>query len=351
MGYRTIFLAWAILAATLAVLPSCGEGIVGNVDEVSPDEASPEIAGTETTGFPGLTSVVQTEKVHLGNFGYMGAAAQWNKSIEYDACGYKGALDQKRPGVFTVVQHYSYPGFSWKKDYILRRFKLAEELADKGADGLVFLLQEEIYRPSATFQVDPETAKGDGYTIVTARGTYGDIPAVRNIKEDEGAYFLALLKAWKRLSKSLKKTAVVVGCSAECEADDVWDYLYTKPGVEYIARKFGMIYLYHYPATKELATGAACTNAYTKKKGTHNAASYINFWRKKGFQGLINYLLVTKFSNNVGTTKESVVEKDFQNAVEAGADIISCYPYVSGKDNDTLAVERMLRIFKRYYKE
>ena len=331
MKCRAFFLLWAIVAA----LPSCGEGMIGDVDEVFPED--------DMTASM-FTSMVK--KVHLGNFGFMGAKPQLNKSIEFDTSNYKGALGMKRPGVFTTVQHFSFPGFSWSKEYIINRFKLAEELAAKGADGLIFLLQEEIYRPSATPQVKRQSANGSAYSIKTSKGNYGTIPSMPG---NEDAYFLALLKAWKKLSATLGKKAVIVGCSAECEASDVWDYLYTRAGVKFIAENFDMIYLYHYPSSASLAKGASCTNSYTNRKGTHDAASYIRFWRNQGFQGLVNYLLVTKFANGVGTTKKSVVRADFVNAVKAGANIISCYPYISGKDNDTLAVDRMLDIYRGYY--
>lgn len=276
--------------------------------------------------------------VLLGNLQINGSAAQRNPIFLYDTFTDIGSLKYSRSGTLKILEHYSYPGFSFSKAYIKSRFDLAVKYASQ-VDGLVFLLQEEIYKPSRTPQVSSASANGSSYTLEGVT-----IPAMPG---NEDGYFVALLTAWKRLCIRLGKKAVLLGSPAVCSDDGVWPYMYGSQGISYIAANFDMIYLYHFPVTLSQAQGAICTQM-NKNPGKNDAASYIRYWKGKGFRGLINYILVTKFSDFPGSTDINVIRADFKSAADSGADIISTYPYANGVYSNTDAVKRILDIYAWY---
>lgn len=270
----------------------------------------------------------------LGNFQINGSAAQKDPIIKYDTFTDTGSLKYARPGTTKILEQFSYPGFSFSQAYIRGRFALAIKYASQ-VDGLIFLMQEEVYKPSRTFQVRADSANGPAYVLegVTIPGMPGN----------EDAYFVSLLQAWKNLCTRLGKKAVICGSPAVCSDDAIWPYMYGSAGVSYIASYFDLIYLYHFPTTLSLAQGATCTQM-NKKPGKNDAASYIRYWRSMGYRGLINYILVTKFSDFPGSTDINVIRADFKSAADAGADIISTYPYANGVYSNSDAVQRMIDI-------
>lgn len=270
--------------------------------------------------------------VSLGNFQINGSAAQKNPLIRYDTFTDVGSLRNARTGTIRILEHFGFG--NWSESYIRSRFSLAAQYASQ-VDGLIFLLQEEIYKPSRTPQTSAGTVQG-GYSIEGV-----NIPS-----SNEDAYILALLTAWKKMCARLGKKAVICGSPAVCSDDAIWSWMYGAAGVSYIAQNYDMIYLYHYPQTVSASQGATCTQM-NGNPGKNDAASYIKFWRGRGFKGLINYILITKFSNWPGSTDMNVIRADFKSA-NAGADIISTYPYSNGVYSNSDAVGRMLQIAAEY---
>lgn len=281
-----------------------------------------------------------TKKLELGVFNVNGNTVQSDSRIIINVLGGTGGIKYAKPGSFKILQQYRYPGASWSKQSILDIYKVAEANKDK-VDGFIPFLQEEMYRPGATPQISITTATGSAYMLEGV-----NIPSMPG---NESAFFLAHLKAWKNFCNRLGKKAVLCGCSAECENDGIWNYLYTAEGVDFIAKNFDIIILYHYPSTVAQAQGASCTNKYNNQTGLRNAKSYIDFWRKKGYNGKILYLLVTKFANGVGTTNLDVIKADFKDAADNlwDGDGIITYPYTV-EEKDNLAVKRMLDISDWY---
>jgi len=278
--------------------------------------------------------------VTLGNF-QVRSSKQLRSEIRYDTFTDINTLNNyylSRPNSIKIFESFSWTNFKWSESYIRSRFQLAKDYKNK-VNGLVFLLQEEVYKPSRTPQVSPSTANGNSYQLEGVT-----IPAMPG---NEDVYFTALLTAWKNLCASLGKKAVILGSPAVCSDDDVWIYMYGSSAINYIANNYDMIYLYHFPITKSFAQGSLCTQQ-NGNPGKYDASSYIKFWRNKGFKGLINYLLVTKFAKGVGTTDYATVEADFINAANAGVDIISTYPYINEANNDNDATERMIQIYNNY---
>lgn len=264
--------------------------------------------------------------VVLGNMQINGSAAQNNPAITCDTFTDTGSLKYARPGTVRILEQFGFG--NWSESYIRSRFALAEKYASQ-VDGLILLLQEEVYKPSRTPQTSATTLQG-GYSIEGV-----NIPS-----SNEDAYFLALLTAWKKLCVRLGKKACICGSLAVCSDDGVWAWMYGSLGVSYIAQNYDMIYLYHYPQTVAVAQGATCTQM-NGNPGKNDAASYIKFWRGRGFNGLINYILT-------GSTDFNVIRADFKSAVDAGADIISTYPYANGVYSNSDAVGRMLQIAAEY---
>jgi len=270
--------------------------------------------------------------VLLGNFQINGSAAQKDKLIGVDTFTDVGSLANVRANTTKILNVYGFT--SWSQADITAKFNRAIKYASK-VDGLVFL-GEEHYKPSRTPQTNPATANGPAYTLEGVT-----IPAMPAAGED--AYILALLKAWLAMCKRLGKKAWICGSPAVCSDPAIWPYQYGNAGIDYIAKNYNGIFLYHYPTTLSLAQGATC-NQQNGNPGKNDAKSYIDFWRGKGFTGSINYILVTKFPDFPGSQDYNVIKADFKNALDAGANIISTYPYANGVYSNSEAVPRMLKI-------
>lgn len=278
--------------------------------------------------------------VEIGNF-QLKYPSQIKPEIKYDTFTDTTTLNNyysSRPNSIKILEFFDWSSFNWSQSYIKSRFTMAESYKNK-VDGLVFLLQEEVYKPSKTPQSNISTANGPSYTLENT--------IIPQMPGNEDSYFVALLTAWKKLCVRLKKKCILLGSPAVCSDDSVWEYIYGNPAINYISSNFDMIYLYHFPITIQNATGSNCTQQ-NGKTGKYDAKSYIQFWRKKGFNKLINYLLVTKFAKGVGTADNAVVEADFVSALNAGADIISCYPFKNELNNDHDATTRLISLYNKY---
>lgn len=283
--------------------------------------------------------------VEIGNF-QVRSSSQLKSEISYDTFTDTTTLNNyylSRPNSYKILESFDWGRFNWSKSYIESRFTLAESYKNK-VNGLVFLMQEEIYKPSKSPLTSKSTLNKTSYVIEGVT-----IPAMPANPTDsqEDAYILSLLKAWKALCKRLKKDSVLLGCAAACENDSVWSYMYGSPAINYIAANFNMIYVYGFPDTLAFANGATCSSQYVQS-GKKDAKSRINFWRNKGFNGKINYILTTKFKKGIGTTDYAAVKADFISAADAGANIISTYPFINEANNDNLASSRLIKLKNEY---
>lgn len=259
------------------------------------------------------------------------SATQNNPKITYDTFTDARVNDFHRGSpVQTVLEFYSYT-WSWAPDKLLARFQLAKNYASK-TDYVSFLMDEELVQPASSWWYAgwrPGFVGAPGFS-----SSYG----VRNfegVSVDYGAgsaaFYLQLLKAWKQLCINIGKKCAMLG---DAQSDSsFYATMYGSAGVDYIAQNFDMIYLYSYPST---VSQANCGSGICAK-------SKIDFWRGKGFTGKINYILTNE---QFGAGSDAVVEADFKNAADNGADIISAYPYKHS--GDTLATARMISIWDAY---
>jgi len=214
----------------------------------------------------------------LGNFQVNGSSVQANSRIRYDTFTDIQSLKYVRPGTTRILEHFGWG--NWSQSWIRSRFTLAQQHASK-VDGLIFLLHEEVYKPSRTSQMPRSSVQG-GYTIEGIT-----IPSPSN----EDNYLLALLQAWKKLCVRLGKKAVLCGNAAGCEASTIWDYIYGKPAMDYIVQNYDVMYVAAYPTSVDYAKGKACTTQYTT--GYMDAKSRIAYLRARGFKKTIIYVMVT----------------------------------------------------------
>ncbi len=285
--------------------------------------------------------------VALGNF-QIWSKSQHRDEIIYDTFTDTDSLTKRSrtktssgQQVYKIYESFNRKIFTWKKEYIKDMFYKGETNA-KYADYLVFLLQEEIYTLTETqrlWGVSPSTANGNAYTI---EGVV--IPKMPDAGEE--AYLLALLKAWHALCNRLGKKSAIIGCPAGYETDpkSIFEKIYTIDGLNYIKDKYDMVYIYKYPPT-----GKANTYGYRAKE-------FIDYWKNTlGYNGKINYLLSTYFgtykSVDVGSYGYDSVFQDFKNAADNGADIISAYPSVNMLNEDTQAIDRLIKISKEYQQQ
>lgn len=272
----------------------------------------------------------------LGNFQKSNAdpATQNNPKITYDAFT-DGRVDNfhRSSPVQTILEYYV-DSWDWSPSGIQARFKLARDNAGK-TDYLAFLMNEEIVQPSRSgWYILPDGRNWrfpggyGGYSTSYGVQTFEGVPV--NYGAGSTGFFLDMLKAWKQLCLNLNKKCALVGDAQS--PNSFYNDMYGADGVKYIAQNFDMIYLYAYPTS---VSNANCGNGICAK-------SKIDFWRGLGFNGKINYLLTTdQFGGN-----DAIVAADFKNAADAGADIISTYPYK--RVGDTLATARMMQIWDNY---
>ena len=272
--------------------------------------------------------------VELGNVQINGSNQQKDSRLKWDLFTDIGSLTRIRPGTTKILQSYGYG--TWSQIWLKNRFTLAENNKNK-VDGLVFLLMEEIYKISRTPQMSVSSAKG-GFTIEGI-----SIPSPSN----EDNYILALLKAWVVLCKRLGKKSVLFGTGAFCEANGIWDYMYGKPGMDYIISNFDIIVVYGYPNTLAGAQGGSCSTQYTPS-GKTDAKSRISYIRSRGFTKTIIYIVVTKFADGAGTTNLDIIKADFKSAADAGANVIVSYGYTNGVYSDGNAASRLIDINNWY---
>ena len=276
--------------------------------------------------------------IALGNFQLVNITTQNNPLITWNSCTDLYSLTRNR-GKKVVLQSFSFPNFRWSQSYIKSRFDLAIKYSSQ-CDALIFLMQEEIYQPTAStgFQGVPmESANGASYVLEGVT-----IPAMPQAGSE--AFFVALLRAWKALCVRLNKKAALCGSPTGLQLNvaGVFKWIYSLSGLSYIATNYNMIFLYRYPQSVSQANGIT--------KG-HSAKEYIDYWRRGlGYSGLINYILVTKFTDGAGTTDLKVIDADFKNAYFAlnNNDIISAYPYALQSLNDTSATERLIQLYNIY---
>lgn len=281
--------------------------------------------------------------MHLGIFQNNGSIKD-NSLLEYWSLTDTQSINSVPPGKVKILQSYCFPNFRWDKAFIQSRFDLAVKYSSQ-VDYLVFLLQEEIYTPerSTGFQQVPlSSANGSAYILEGVT-----IPAMPSAGSE--AFFLALLQAWKALCIRLGKGMALCGSPASCSDDAVWPYVYGNSGVSFIAGNVDLLFLYHYPPSISLAQGATCTQM-NGNPGKNNAKSYIDFWRGCGYKGLINYIITTRFPDNVGTTDINIIDADFKNAYDNlnNTDIVSSYPYANGVFSDSSAIPRLITLYNKY---
>lgn len=285
--------------------------------------------------------------VALGNF-QVKKTSQQKSTITFDTFTDTNTLKAfNRTSATRIYESFlEWNKFKWSKDYILGKFSTAETNKNY-ADYLVFLLQEELYTLTETrrvFGVEPSSANGNAYDIRTLNDNYylGTIPKMPDA--GEASYLLELLKAWHTLCNHLNKKSAIIGCPAGYEPNiqHVFEEVYTVNGLKYIRDNYDMVYIYKFPTT-----GKATTFGYRAKEP-------LNYWRNTlGYNGKINYLLDTYFGSyngiDVGSKEYNTVKEDFRNAAENGADIISCYPSVNKLTNDSLATDRLIKIYNELY--
>jgi len=269
--------------------------------------------------------------VEIGNFQINGSSQQKDSRFTYDIFTDTGSLSRARAGTYKILNLFGFT--SWSQIAIKTKFSIAEQYASQ-VNGLVWI-GEEWYKPSRTPQINPATAQGN-YTLEGI-----NIPSPSN--EDD--FILALLRAWKNMCNRLGKDAWICGSPAVCSDDAVWPWMYGNAAIPYMATNYNMI-LYHYPTTLSAAQGTTCKQQ-NGNPGKNDAASYIKFWKGKGVKKII-YNLTTKFPNSPGTTDINVIRADFKSAADAGANIISTYPYANGISSDGSAASRLIEILNWY---
>lgn len=274
--------------------------------------------------------------VKLGNF-QVKTKEQNLPQIDYNTLTDTNSLALKGDKII-IYESFHYPGFSWRKDFIIDRFNLAYQYASE-VDFLVFLDQEEIYQPTESdgWQGVPlSSANGPAYMLEGI-----EIPAMP--QAGSAKFFLALLQAWFVMCVRLNKGAAIIGCPVTkmLNPSVIFEASYTKEGLKFIAENYQMIYLYRYPTSLSRANG--------QEKG-YCASELINYFRKDlGYEGQINYILDALFTGT-GSADYNVVKADLHNAANAlrDDDIISAYPFIKQKDNDTLATKRLIKINEEY---
>ncbi len=274
--------------------------------------------------------------VNLGNFQVINTS-QNRPEIKYNSLTDIYSLTRKGNKT-TILQSFDFPNFRWSQSYIKSRFALAEKYKDQ-TDYLVFLMQEEIYQPTAStgFQKVPlESANGSSYQLEGI--TIPSMPSAGSAN-----YFIALLKAWKNLCIKLNKKAALCGCpiSKTTDLPGLYNWIYTTEGTKFVAQNYDMVFIYRYPTTLNRANG---TEPY------YNAKPFIDYWRKElNYNGIINYILDTQFTGT-GSSNTTVIKADFQNAADnlRPTDIISAYPFVNQSSNDTNATSRLIQIANEY---
>lgn len=272
--------------------------------------------------------------VELGNFQVI-TTSQNRSEIKYNSLTDIYSLNRKGDKT-TILQSFDFPNFKWNQSYIKSRFDLAEKYKDQ-ADYLVFLMQEEIYQPTAStgFQKVPlSSANGNSYQLEGV--TIPQMP-----QSGSANYFISLLKAWKSLCTRLNKKCAILGCPASKTVDipGLYNWIYTTEGTKYISQKYDMVYIYRYPTSIQKANG---TEPY------YNAKPFIEYWRKTlNYKGIINYILDTKFTGT-GSSDINTIKEDFKDAADNSADIISAYPFINQSSKDTKATDRLIQIAKEY---
>jgi hypothetical protein len=274
--------------------------------------------------------------IELGTFQRSASNADQNSNkIMYDlfADTRVNTLHRSSP-VKTILQFFDLPGFSWSPSFIKGRFALARQYASK-TDYLVFLMEEEIVQPSASSWYSGwmnNLANHPGYPGSGVQIVDSITGATVDWSASSEQFFLQLLIAWKLMCDDLGKKTAIVGDGTGNNPTDFFPWIYGNSGVDYIAKNYDMIFCYAFPTS---ANQANCQNYQCAK-------NKIQFWKSRGFTGLINYVLTTdQFGAN-----DAAVKADFINAANAGADIISCYPYK--RTGDLLATARMIQIYDEY---
>lgn len=262
--------------------------------------------------------------VALGNFQRYSdkyiKISQTNSQITYDTFTDTGSLSLARKDIVRIYESHNLNIFSWRKSYIIAIFQKAYANRYK-ADYFVFLLQEEIYLPSQTSgwqKVTNDYKKDKSYSIEGS-----------TIHTDKGEihYFNDLLRAWHKFcwnmkdsnGNIMKKKVAYIGCPRGYypTPSQIFTTTYGSDNLKYIAGEYDMVYIYRYPTTLTKA-----------KQAGYRASDYIKYWKNTlNFKGKINYILDTQFNNT--SISLDTIREDFRNATNAGAHIISAYPYTN----------------------
>lgn len=248
-----------------------------------------------------------------------------------------------RPGVTNIMEIYNHGGFSWSPSYIQERFVLARKYAAK-VKYLVFLMEEEIVQPSASEWYGTWGGSnlrnhagytGSGSTVVVDPPTGASV----NWGASSEEFYLQMLKAWITMVKSLPtNNEACLVMDGQSDPNSFLPYVLGESGCDYIAKNFGMVWIYGFPTS----AGEAACGKMDNGQNFPCARDKINFWRGKGFKGLIFHLITPGYGS------DAAVVADFKNGADNGADIEGCYQYKSITANDNLATARMLAIAAQY---
>lgn len=288
--------------------------------------------------------------VELGNF-KIKSVVQNKKEIKWDTfTDISSLINFRRSNTKIVLETFNFPGqnpwtiynFNWSPKYITDRFKLVQKYASQ-VDYLIFLLQEEIYLPSQStgFQKVPNDYKNyPSYQIPEASNMW------IHTNKGEVHFYCDLLRAWHKMCYNLGKKTAICGCPVETSDPKItFERVYSPDALKIIAKEYDMVYLYKYPISK---SKSSCTSNGCKTRG-YCAKEVIDYWRKTlYFKGKINYILDTYFGSNNGSLEYNTIMEDFYCATNSGAHIISAYPFINYKNNDTKGASRLIQIKNAY---